>query len=86
MNMKININFNKGDMKRIRSGKEGSLLLSSSHIGSVRKCGCCDSYHLSLGSITLRLHHSDMLILTEMLIEALEFNILCENKYGEKNA
>jgi hypothetical protein len=59
-------------MKRTYVDGEGSLLLSSSHIGSVSKCRCCDSYHLSIGNITIRLHHSDMLILAEMLIEALE--------------
>ena len=74
-------------MNSIHSDKDGTLLLSSSNIGSIRRCGCCDSYHLSLGNITLRLHHSDILTLTEMLVEALELNAiygLNENQYIRK--
>jgi hypothetical protein len=63
-------------MKRVRGDTESPLILSSSFIGNIRKCGCCDSYHLTLGNITLRLQQSDILALTEMLIEALEFNFL----------
>lgn len=70
-------------MNRIHSDKDGTLHLSSSNIGSIRRCGCCDSYHLSLGNISLRLHHSDILTLTEMLIEALELNDMCELKEKE---
>jgi len=74
-------------MNSIHSDKDGTLLLSSSNIGSIRRCGCCNSYHLSLGNLTLRLHHTDMLTLTEMLIEALELNAiygLNENQYIRK--
>ena len=70
-------------MNSNHSVKDGTLLLSSSNIGSIRRCGCCDSYHLSLGNITLRLHHSDILTLTEMLVEALELNAMCELKEKE---
>lgn len=49
-------------------------VLSSSNIGSITKCECCDSYNLSLGPITLRLEHRNLLALTQMIIEALEVN------------
>ena len=48
--------------------------LSSSNIGSITKCECCDSYHLCLGCVTLRLEHKYLLTLTQMIIEALEVN------------
>ncbi len=70
-------------MKRTGNSIEGSLVLSSSFIGSVRKCQCCDSYHLSLGNITLRLHQGDILALTAMLIEALELNFLYYKEYQD---
>jgi hypothetical protein len=71
-------------MKRTYSYSESSLLLSSSYIGSVSKCGCCDSYHISVGNITLRLQHRDILILVEMLIEALENKSIATNIDNEK--
>lgn len=49
-------------------------LLSSSKIGTITKCECCDCYHLCLGCVTLRLEHKHMLALTQMIIEALEVN------------
>lgn len=64
-------------MKTIYSNKN-SLVLSSSSIGSISKCSCCDSYHLTIGNITLRLSHRDVITLTEMLIEALELNAMCD--------
>lgn len=66
-------------MKRIYSDTENSLLLSLSPIGSIRKCKCCDSYQLCLGNVAIRLSHSDILMLTEMLVQALEANAL----YGQ---
>jgi hypothetical protein len=69
-------------MRRIHAYKTEALLLSRSNIGSVNKCRCCDSYHLSVGNITLRLTHRDILNLTEMLIEALELDAICD--LGEK--
>lgn len=56
-------------------------LLSSSKIGSISKCECCDCYHLSLGCVTLRLEHKYMLMLTQMIIEALEVNSARERNY-----
>ena len=50
------------------------LVLSSSNIGSISKCVCCNYYHLNIGNITLRLEHKYMLTLTQMIIEALEVN------------
>ena len=49
-------------------------VLSSSCIGKITKCECCDSYNLCLGSLTLRLEHRSLLALTQMIIEALEVN------------
>ncbi|GEM_PF-2270608 len=76
-------------MKRVRGETETHQFYHQSFIGNIRKCECCDSYHLSLGSITLCLHHRDILILTEMLIEVLELNAmheLNEREYRGKNA
>ncbi len=56
-------------------------VLSSSNIGSITKCECCDSYNLSLGSVTLRLEHKCLLALTQMIIEALEVNSAREQGY-----
>ena len=50
------------------------LVLSSSNIGSISKCICCNFYHVSVGNVTLRLEHKYMLTLTQMIIEALEVN------------
>lgn len=74
--------------------KTGSLhmdtrrkLLSKSSIGFVSRCECCEAYHLSLGNLTVRVSHADILILTWMLVEALETNmkgehLVPENKYS----
>lgn len=58
-------------------------LLSSSKIGSISKCECCNCYHLSLGCVTLRLEHKYMLALTQMIIEALEVNSAQERSMNE---
>lgn len=50
------------------------LVLSSSNIGSISKCVCCNYYHVNVGNITVRLEHKHMLTLTQMIIEALEVN------------
>ncbi|MEQ9620248.1 MAG: hypothetical protein RIG61_13890 [Deltaproteobacteria bacterium] len=48
------------------------VVLSSSSIGNVSVCGCCDFYHVSVGHIMLRLERKYLLSLTHMVIEALE--------------
>ena len=58
------------------------LMLSSSNIGNISKCGCCNFYHLCIGNITLRLEHKYMLTLTQMIIEALEVNSAAERRFG----
>lgn len=58
------------------------LVLSSSDIGSIAKCGCCDYYHLCIGNITLRLEHKRLLTLTQMIIDALEVNSVAERGFG----
>ena len=49
-------------------------VLSSSKIGNISKCGCCNFYHVCIGNITLRLEHKYLLTLTQMIIEALEIS------------
>jgi hypothetical protein len=63
-------------MRRTYSYKTEALVLSSSDIGSISKCRCCDLYHLSIGNITLRLARVDLMKLAEMLIEALELGVV----------
>lgn len=46
-------------------------LLSKSSLGNIRKCECCNVYHLSIGNVTLRLCHTDAIILAGMLVEAI---------------
>jgi hypothetical protein len=69
-------------MRRIKMGvicdTDKPSVLSSSNIGTITKCGCCDSYHLCLGCLTLRLEHKSLLALTQMIIEALEVNSAIE--------
>lgn len=48
------------------------LVLSSSNIGNISRCGCCDCYHVSIGHTTVRLERKYLLTLTQMVIEALE--------------
>jgi hypothetical protein len=72
-------------MSRIHSDREERLVFSRSAIGSVCKCACCSYYHLSLGNITLRLDHRDLLDLAEMLIEALERSAISDLNGRELN-
>ncbi len=58
------------------------LVLSSSNIGSIARCGCCNLYHLCIGNITLRLKHKYLLTLAQMIIEALEVNSAEERGFG----
>ena len=53
-------------------------MLSCSKIGSVSKYGCCDSYHLAIGNITLRMERKHLLSLTQMIIEGLEVNSISD--------
>ena len=57
--------------------------LSSSNIGSVSQCGCCDSYHVAIGNITLRMERKHLISLTQMVIEALEVKAVSENTYPD---
>lgn len=56
------------------------LVLSSSRIGNVSRCACCSSYHLCIGSITLRLEHKYMMALAQMIIEALEVSTAVDQR------
>lgn len=48
------------------------FMLSSSNIGTVSQCDCCESYHVVIGNITLRMDRKHLISLTQMVIEALE--------------
>lgn len=51
-------------------------LVSKSSIGEVWNCRCCDTYLLNLGKITYYLSSVDVVVLAEMLIEALEHDAI----------
>ncbi len=46
--------------------------LSSSNIGMVSQCADCESYHVTVGNITMRMERKHLLSLTQMIIDALE--------------
>ncbi|MEM7007560.1 MAG: hypothetical protein AAF462_00325 [Thermodesulfobacteriota bacterium] len=57
--------------------------LSSSNIGNVSQCSCCDSFHVAIGNITLRMERKHLISLTQMIIEALEVKSINENTYPD---
>ncbi len=59
------------------------LALSSSNIGSISQCSCCESFHVTIGNITLRMERKHLINLTEMVIEALEVKAVSENTYPD---
>ncbi len=61
----------------------GSIMLSSSNIGSISQCGCCESYHVAIGNITLRMERKHLISLTQMVIEALEVKAESDRIYTE---
>lgn len=60
------------------------LVLSSSNIGNISRCGCCNFYHLCIGNITLRPEHKYLLTLTQMIIEALETSSAEERRFSSQ--
>ena len=66
------------------------LMLSSSDIGTISQCACCETYHIAIGSITLRMQRKHLISLTQMVIEALEVqsntNGSYENNYTRTHA
>ena len=48
------------------------FMLSSSSMGSISQCDCCNSYHVAIGNITLRMERKHLINLTQMIIDALE--------------
>ena len=66
------------------------FMLSSSNIGAVSLCDCCESFLVVIGTITLRMERKHLISLTQMVIEALEVqsNIggSFENKYTGNHA
>ena len=61
----------------------GPTLLSSSSIGRISQCECCDSYHVVIGNITLRMERKHLISLTQMIIDALETKSAYENDNTE---
>jgi len=59
------------------------LILSHSNIGQVKQCACCDSYHVTIGSITMRMEKQHLLNLTQMIIDALEVKASSERSYQD---
>lgn len=57
--------------------------LSSSNIGSISQCTYCESYHVAIGNITLRMERKHLIGLTQMIIEALEVKAVSENTYPD---
>ena len=66
------------------------LMLSSSDIGTISQCDCCESYHVAIGNITLRMQRKHLISLTQMIIDALEAqsntNGSYENNYTRNHA
>jgi hypothetical protein len=59
------------------------VMLSSSNIGSISQCVCCDSYHVVVGNITLRMERKHLINLTQMIIDALEATSAPEDEVGD---
>lgn len=57
--------------------------LSSSNIGSISQCACCESYHVAIGNLTLRMERKHLIGLTQMIIEAFEVKGVSENTYPD---
>lgn len=55
--------------------------LASSAIGQVSQCTCCESYHVTIGNITMRMERKHLLSLTQMIIEALEVKSSTDRHY-----
>lgn len=57
--------------------------LSSSNIGTVTQCVCCESYHVTIGNITMRMERKHLLSLTQMIIDALEIKANSERSFQD---
>ena len=55
------------------------MVLSSSNLGNISQCSCCESYHVAIGNITLRMERKHLISLTQMIIDALEVKSASEN-------
>lgn len=62
---------------------ERPLPLSSSSIGSVTQCSDCQSYHVTVGNITMRMERKHLLSLTQMIIDALEVKANSDSTYED---
>ncbi len=63
----------------------GFIMLSSSNIGSISQCGCCESYHVAIGNMTLRMERKHLIGLTQMVIEALEVKSESDRHYADNH-
>lgn len=59
------------------------LMLSSSNIGQIAQCACCESYHVTIGNITMRMERKHLLNLTQMIIDALEVKANSQSYYQD---
>ncbi len=58
------------------------FMLSSSNIGTVSQCDCCESCHVVIGNITIRMERKHLISLTQMVIEALEVQSNTNGSYN----
>lgn len=49
-------------------------LLADSRIGMIHKCECCAGYHVTMGNVSIRLTHGQMLALTKLVAKALKID------------
>lgn len=59
------------------------LALSSSNIGTITQCVCCESYHVTVGNITMRMERKHLLSLTQMIRDALEVKAASGRSYQD---
>jgi len=55
------------------------MVLSSSNVGNISQCECCESYHVAIGNITLHMERKHLISLTQMIIDVLEVKSASEN-------
>ena len=57
--------------------------LSISDVGSISQCPCCNSYHVVIGNVTLRMERRHLIAVTQMIIDALEVKSAPRNEFEE---
>ena len=59
------------------------MILSSSNVGNISQCEGCESYHVSIGNITLRMERKHLISITQIIIDALEVKLATENDVSD---